>query len=283
MNVIYKCAAALFVLCVSYSAYAGSKGFDGAKLDSVLASQSDELKARYEHRHPKETLEFIGIAPGMTVVEVFPGGGWYSQILVPYLGKKGKLVGVDYELGLWSNFGWVNDDFLQKRKGWAAQFPEDVKLWGKGDGAKGQAYTFDSIPKKLKRKVDAVLFIRALHNMVHFESKGGFLSNALAESHRVLKKGGVLAIVQHQTSDKAADGAAGYLEKQFVIDTVTKAGFKLVGESSVNENAKDKADGIVWRLPPNFSGVKDDEAKKKEYTAIGESNRMTLKFVKTSK
>ncbi len=274
---------ACFAILAVNDVFAAKKSFDGKRLDEVLASQTDDVKARYEFRHPKKTLEFIGIAPGMTVVEVLPGAGWYSQILAPYLGKKGKLVGADYEMDLWPNFEWMNDKFLQERKDWLTTFSEEVESWGHKAGAKGEAYTLETLPKKLKGKADAVLFIRALHNMARFESKGQFLTNSLAEAHRVLKKGGILAVVQHETSDKSANGATGYLEKQFVMDAIAQAGFKFVAESSINANPKDKADGIVWRLPPSYYGMKDDDPKKKEYTAIGESNRMTLKFVKIAK
>ncbi|WNO08094.1 methyltransferase [Teredinibacter sp. KSP-S5-2] len=263
--------------------HATAKGSDLQKLSEVLAAQSDETKTRYEYRHPQETIEFFGIKPGMTVVEALPGGGWYSQILVPYLGEKGRLVGVDYSSELWPHFEWMNEKFLQGRKDWLESFPENAKEWGKGQGAKTEAYTFATLPKKLTKQADAVLFIRALHNLNRFEPKGQFMTQALNESYRMLKKGGVLGVVQHETSDANADGSTGYMEKQALINVIENAGFNLVAESDINQNAKDKADGIVWRLPPTYSGVKDDPKQKEANKAIGESNRMTLKFVKVGK
>lgn len=169
--------------------HATAKGSDLQKLSEVLAAQSDETKTRYEYRHPQETIEFFGIKPGMTVVEALPGGGWYSQILVPYLGEKGRLVGVDYSSELWPHFEWMNEKFLQGRKDWLESFPENAKEWGKGQGAKTEAYTFATLPKKLTKQADAVLFIRALHNLNRFEPKGQFMTQALNESYRMLKKG----------------------------------------------------------------------------------------------
>lgn len=263
--------------------YVMAKGSDPQKLSEVLAAQSEETKARYEYRHPQETIEFFGIKPGMTVVEALPGGGWYSQILVPYLGEKGRLIGVDYSSELWPHFEWMNEKFLQGRKDWLVNFPENGKEWGKGHGAKTEAYTFATLPEKLTKKADAVLFIRALHNLNRFEPKGQFMTQALNESYRVLKKGGVLGVVQHETIDSNADGSTGYMEKRALIESIEKVGFKLIAESDINQNPKDKADGIVWRLPPTYSGVKDDPKQKEANKAIGESNRMTLKFVKVKK
>ena len=138
----------------------------------------------------------------------------------------------------------------------------------------------------MKGKADAVLFIRALHNLSRFEEKGGYLSSALEETYAVLKPGGIVGVVQHQARedrpDSWATGANGYLKKSALIAKMQASGFEFVGESSINENPLDQATegDIVWRLPPVLNGSRDDEAKKAAMLAIGESHRMTLKFRK---
>lgn len=257
-------------------------------LDEILASQSDELKQRYQYRHPKETLEFFGIEPGMKVLEALPGGGWYSKILLPYLGNEGTLIGIDYDYSMWPNFSFVNDEFLAKRKTWAEEWPTDAAAWGGEQSASVSAYTFATLPAELSESVDAALFIRALHNLNRFEDKGQFLTKALSETHRVLKPGGIVGVVQHQASeekpDEWADGSRGYLKKSYLVEKFEKAGFSLVKESTINENPKDQPgeEDIVWRLPPVYTTSKDDEALKAKYTEIGESNRMTLLFQKVT-
>ena len=104
------------------------------RLADILAAQPEETQARYEHRHPKETLEFFGIEPGMTVVEVLPGGGWYTKILLPYLGAEGKVIGADYSIESWSAV-YSDETFLASRENWAADWTEDASGWAGDDGA----------------------------------------------------------------------------------------------------------------------------------------------------
>jgi len=254
------------------------------QLVAVTQSLPAEHQARYAARHPVETLAFFGIKPGDTVVEALPGEGWYSKILLPYLGTDGRLVAVDYSLDMWPEFGgFATPEFIAQRKAWPAQFAVDAKTWGGANGATGEAYTFANMPAELTGKVDAVLFIRALHNLARFDAKGNYLKQALAETHRVLKPGGVVGIVQHAMAedkpDAWADGSRGYLKRSYLISTMTAAGFEFAGESDINKNPKDdpQADENVWRLPPSLSGKEEQKAK---YAAIGESNRVTLLFRK---
>ncbi|MFT5084908.1 MAG: putative methyltransferase [Lentisphaeria bacterium] len=255
-------------------------------LAGILEAQNDEAKDRFQYRHPGETLDFMGIQPGMTVVEALPGGGWYSKILAPYLSKEGQLIGVDYSIDMWPHFDFGTPEFIEKRKKWADEWPTEAKAWAGDEGAAVSAFTFGSLPYTLNNSVDAVLFVRSLHNIARFEEDGGFFSAALQGTYRVLKKDGVVGVVQHAAnedkSDEWANGSNGYLKKSAVITQFENAGFKLLKESSLNENPKDQPgeEDIVWRLPPSYATSQDNEILKSEYAAIGESNRMTLLFRK---
>ncbi|MFT7560748.1 MAG: putative methyltransferase [Flavobacteriales bacterium] len=257
-------------------------------LSQILAAQEDKTKARYDFRHPKETIEFFGVTPGMTVVEVLPGDGWYSQILIPYLGKDGMLIGADYGMNVWPNFPFGNEEFLKGRVNWPNEWQQKSLAWAAENGAAGLGATFPTIPERYNDKVDAVLFIRALHALARFEDKGQFLSNTLAKAHALLKPEGIVGIVQHQASedktDEWADGTHGYLKKSNLIKAMDAAGFTFVAESLINTNEKDQPgdDDIVWRLPPSYYTSNGDEEKQKAYDLIGESNRMTLLFKKST-
>jgi predicted methyltransferase len=259
---------------------------DAERLGAVLADQPESVQARYEWRHPAETLGFFGVEPGMTVVEALPGGGWYSKILIPYLGAEGALIGVDYSLEMYPMFGFFSDEILESKKSWVSDWTAEAGEWRGDDGAAVSGFVFGSLPEQMKGTADAVLFIRALHNLNRFEGQGGFLTTALQNAFDVLKPGGIVGVVQHQAAeDKPADwanGAMGYLKKSTVIAAMEKAGFELVGESTVNENPKDQpgSKDVVWRLPPTLSIEDDNEETADAMRAIGESNRMTLKFRK---
>jgi len=258
----------------------------GARLEQVLDSQSAETKSRYPYRNPAETLRFFGITPGMTVAEVLPGGGWYSQILAPYLGNEGTLIGIDYPLPIFENFDFATPEFMEKRKSWPAEWVANRADWGGDNAARLEAYRFDGIPASLNGTVDSVLFIRALHNLARFEADGQHFSKALSVCHDLLKPGGTIGIVQHAAPDSAsdewADGSRGYLKAEWVKSQLVKAGFEFVNSATINANTKDKpgeADS-VWRLPPSLATSQDDPMLKAQYLAIGETNRMTLLFRK---
>ena len=257
-------------------------------IDDILAAQPDDVKARYEYRHPKETLEFFDIRPGMTVAEVLPGKVWYSQFLLPLIGDEGTLIGMDYALDMWGNFGFADEEFIAKKKEWPTSWVEGVKEW-RGDNTAGlAAFTFGNRDTSMDGKVDAVLFIRALHNMSRFDDKGGYLGQAFTDSYALLKTGGTLGIVQHRapesTSAEWAKGQNGYLKQSDVIRMAEAAGFELAAKSEINANPKDQPSeenkDIVWRLPPSLGTSAKDDALRAKMKAIGESDRMTLKFVK---
>ncbi len=286
---IIKILSAAFITTLAACASTAETPVTAAKneiLEAALNAQDNATKARYNARNPEQTLSFFGIAPGMTVVEVLPGGGWYSKILLPYLGNNGQLIGADYSQKLWPNFSFMTPERIKEKETWVTTWTEQAQGWGNETSANVSAFQLEEMPESMLGKADAVLFIRALHNLVRFESEGGFLTNALQDTYAVLKPGGIVGIVQHQARedrpDAWADGNNGYLKKSFVVETMQAAGFEFVSESSVNENDKDQAnmgDG-VWRLPPVYSGSADDPDKKAAADAIGESNRMTLKFRK---
>jgi predicted methyltransferase len=286
-------AALLLQSCTNADEKIATASLDDAdkqKLVTITQSLPAEHQARYAARHPVETLAFFGVKPGDTVVEVLPGEGWYSKILLPYLGDEGRLIGVDYDLAMWPELGdWAKGAFVEKRKTWPAEWTADAKTWGGAKGAKTEAYTFADLPKNLTGEVDAVLFIRALHNLARLDAKGQYLQKALAETHRVLKPGGIVGIVQHAMSEAKpaawADGSRGYLKRSMLISTMTAAGFEFVGETEINKNPKDdpQDNESVWRLPPSMDAAENKNASPElnaKYRAIGESNRVTLLFRK---
>ncbi len=257
-------------------------------LSVVLDAQPDDVKARYQYRHPKETIEFFGIEPGMTVVEGLPGSGWYSKILLPYLGEEGCLIGVNYALDMWPNFSFADEAFLEEVSGWLAGWPAQAKEWGGENSPHIAGFWFGSLPESFENKADVVFFPRVLHNLARFQSDGvaNYLDVALADAYAVLKPGGIFGVVQHEARDDMSDewayGGNGYLKKQFVIEQAQAAGFELVADSDINANPNDQPgeQDIVWRLPPSLVTSRDNEELKAQYEAVGESNRMTLKFKK---
>jgi len=257
-------------------------------LAMVLEAQTDDAKARYKYRHPKETLAFFGIEPGMTVVEGLPGSGWYSKILLPYLGSEGHLIGANYALDMWPNFPFANEEFMANMSKWLDSWPARAEEWRGEDGASISAFWFGSLPEDMVGTADVVFFARVLHNLARFQDEGvsDYLDAALSDAYDVLKPGGIFAVVRHQARDDMPDewanGANGYLKKQFVIEQAEAAGFEFVGETDINNNPDDQptTDDFVWRLPPTYMTSGEDPQLKAQYEAVGESNRMTLKFRK---
>jgi len=258
------------------------------RLAALLDAQPDEVRARYQYRHPQETLEFFGIEPGMTIVEGLPGRGWYTKVLLPYLGSEGHLIGANYPLDLWQNFPFATEEFMAEMSQWLEKWPADAEEWRGGDGASVGAFWFGEMPEEVAGTADAVFFVRMLHNVWRFQSegKGDYLDMALSDAYNALKPGGILGVGRHNArddkSDEWANGSHGYMKRQFVVDRIVAAGFEFVAESDMNANDKDQPtdDDIVWRLPPTYATSGEDDDLKATYTAVGESNRMTLKFRK---
>lgn len=257
-----------------------------AKLVGILASQPEEVQARYGARNPAETLAFFGIEPGMKVAEALPGGGWYSKILIPYLGEDGVLVGAHYPDELWPMFGF-GEEWAAGRIEATANWPTQAAEWEIENGAKIKSVQLTKMPEGMAGKLDAILFIRALHNLNRFsEGETDFMGATLAEAYSALAPGGIVGVVQHAgpetNSDEWANGSNGYLKKSALIAAFEAAGFELAGESDVNANAADvpNEEEFVWRLSPSLAGTEEGTPERAAYEAIGESNRMTLKFRK---
>lgn len=261
---------------------------NGVKTNSladILDAQADANKERFQYRNPRKTIEFFGIKPGMTVAEVLPGGGWYSKILIPYLGDEGHLVGIDYSIPMWGEFGgFANAEFLEKKKTWAADWVAQAEDWKNGNETKLSAFAFGNAPKSLKDKVDVIFLPRAFHHLNRFEQ--AHLAGALDDMKTILKPDGVVAIVAHRAAEDQDDGWAngdnGYMKQSTVVALMEEAGFELSGQSEINANPKDQAKSengdMVWRLPPSLATSRDDPELRAKMVAIGETDRMTLKF-----
>lgn len=272
----------------SEPAYAGLSAED--RLAEVLAAQPEAMQARFDQRRPAETLAFFGVEPGMTVVEALPGGGWYSKILLPYLGSEGQLIGANYPIRLFEQFDFATPEYLESITNWPETFPEEAADWCEGDCASVSGFWLGQMPDEMVGAADAVLFVRALHNMARFQNEDiePYLDQALADAYAALKPGGVLGIVQHESDEAMPDawaaGQAGYLKRSFVIAAVEAAGFEFEEASDINANPNDQPteSDVVWRLPPSLGTTEEGSDERTAMEAIGESNRMTLKFRKRS-
>ncbi len=255
-------------------------------LSVVLEQQSESIKARYAYRNPLETLKFFDIKPGMVVVEALPGSGWYSRILSPYLGQQGVVIGAMYANDMLPLFEMFSEERLKELESWTDDWPEEARSWVPAHSAQFDAMEFGSLPVSMYGSADAVLFIRALHNLARFGDHRDYLSEALVDASMLLKPGGTLGVVQHRAPSEAAEdwsnGSNGYLKESFVIEAAQSAGFEFVDRSDHNSNKKDRPteDDMVWRLPPTLAGSEGNSDRTSEMMAIGESDRMTLKFRK---
>ncbi|MEM1105582.1 MAG: hypothetical protein AAGH87_04260 [Pseudomonadota bacterium] len=236
---------------------------------------------RNDARNPVETLEFFAIEPSDTVIELWPGGGWYSQILAPYLAAGGgQLVAAT----------WDPEAFEGERRG---RIEERIDAYGEAfsDAALFGDVTISALsdtsgPLAEPGTADAVLTFRNIHNWM----SGAYLDKAFADAHAALKPGGTLGVVEHRlpsTAEQDPAARSGYVHEDVVIQAAERAGFVLEARSEINANPADTADHPfgVWTLPPNSrtadrDGNAPDDFDPALYAAIGESDRMTLKFTK---
>lgn len=230
-------------------------------------------RARDAWRHPGETLAFFRVRPGMTVVDYMPSGGWFTRILVPYLGEEGRYIGLNPDVSA------AAESYRKNYGNLAASFPAKAAEWIGAPAGRIGAYNTDGVPAALKGSVDRVLIFRELHGL----KRQGLLAGELKAVHALLRPDGLLGIEQHRARpdapDAYVDGSKGYLREKDVIAAVEAAGFQLVGRSEINANPRDPAnhEAGVWVLPPNLRLGDQDRAR---YQAIGESDRMTLLFRK---
>jgi len=247
-----------------------------AALDVAIAGEhrSAENKARDVFRRPKETLAFFGFRSDMTVVEIWPGGGWYTEILAPALKENGALYAAQYS---------VNPNYGYQRRYFGSFLS---KLGNDPDVYRDVVITALDVPYEIEiaphGTADMVLTFRNAHNWVNPGYGAHTGTVTFKVMFDVLKPGGVLGVVDHRWPDPATedpDAEDGYVSEDRIIAMAEAAGFSLAGRSDMNRNEKDShvhPQG-VWTLPPSLA--LDDQDRDK-YLAIGESDRMTLKFVK---
>jgi predicted methyltransferase len=277
--------AALTLLPLAASAdHHGAKAAADPVLAEVVAGdwRTPEAKGRDAYRHPVESLTFWGLKPGMAILEIQPGGAsWWTEILAPYAKRTGgsfSVTGADLD----------NPELpaaaRKSREEFEARYGAKPDLYGKiavvNWGAKSKP-----LPKE---SYDFILTARSVHGWMRTP---GMVEKTFKEFHDALKPGGILAVEQHRANPGPQDPKAesGYVTEAYVIEQAEKAGFKLAAKSEINANPKDTKDHPfgVWTLPPTLrsaAGSYDKNADPNfdhsKYEAIGESDRMTLKFVK---
>ncbi len=250
-------------------------------LDSALDGdhRTDDNRARDQYRNPRETLQFFGLEPDMTVIELYPGGGWYTAVLAPVLKDEGKLI----------TAGFSEDSEVEYYRKSAKAFNEKLAANPDVYGNVEQIVFMppDQVDMGEPESADMVLTFRNLHNW----HDRGALGAVFKEAYNVLKPGGVFGVVEHRapegvTIDEVKE--TGYMPEDYVVGLAEETGFRLEASSDVNANPADTGDHPmgVWTLPPSlrYCNDMDDGAAKsscmEKYRQIGESDRMTLKFVK---
>jgi predicted methyltransferase len=265
-------AIALLLTGAAASAWAAATPADPLAAAIANPARTPGNVARDVYRHPQETLRFFGIRPDETVVEIWPGRGWYMEILAPYLKDHGRYYAAieAADVPNASREAQENATFIRKR------IADDPKQFDK------VMITELAPPERTEicppGTADLVLTFRNVHNWVESSSQQAMF----AAFYRALKPGGVLGVVEHRAkpgTTLAETIKTGYADEDYVKKLAAAAGFRFDGESQINDNPKDTKDYPrgVWTLPPTLAlGDKDRE----RYLAIGESDRMTLRFVK---
>ncbi len=239
--------------------------------DAVAATTRTPTNvARDPYRHPVETLSFFGVKPTDTVVEIWPGGGWYTEILAPLTRSGGAY------------YAAIGPAWPDGGKAVEALKAKDPALYGHAKLAAFPAA--EGQPRVPDGTADVVLTFRNVHNwrMGYRRDGQDYSPEAFRQMYAMLKPGGTLGIEDHRLPESASaerERTSGYIKVSTVRRLAEAAGFQFVGASEVNANPKDSADWPdgVWTLPPTYRLKEVDRAK---YAAIGESDRMTLKFRK---
>nr|MBO2487913.1 methyltransferase [Gammaproteobacteria bacterium] len=254
-----------------HDAHADARATIAAIVDGDWRSEND--KARDAWRHPREALEFWGLKPGMTILEVQPGAGYWTEILAPFAHRTG---GKYYATGADLDDPGTSENARRARAAFEQRLASKPDLYGKATlvnwGAKSAPLPENTF--------DFILAARVIHGWLN----SGMAEKAFAEFYRSLKPGGILAVEQHRAKSDNDDPSTGYVSEARVIALAEKAGLKLVARSEINANPKDTADHPfgVWTLPPTRRSPSEPDPSfdRAKYDAIGESDRMTLKFVK---
>ena len=242
-------------------------------LDNIIAGdhRSEQNKSRDDQRHPKQTLEFFGIQPNMTVVEVWPSGGWYTEILAPYLNEDGQYIS--------ASFDFKSDSaFIQRvAKIFLGKLEKRPDLYS--NVKHGVLMLPDNIDVADPNTVDMVLTFRNIHNWM----ARGQERIAIKAFYDMLKPGGILGVVEHRGDESVPQDPAsksGYVNESYMVQIAKEAGFILDASSEINANSLDvkkHAEG-VWTLAPTYRAQNDEQ--KKALSKIGESDRFTLRFKK---
>ena len=271
-----RLAAAAIASAVLLAACAAnnSRQTTAAALTAILAAdyRSEENRARDRYRHPKETLLFFGLRPEMSVLEVWPEPGWYTEVIAPLVRDKGKydaaVIAADPE-----------SKYLTRRlEQYRQKLAERPDLYDRVAVISFPTDGGDAVPPA---SVDMVVTFRNIHNWMARDTA----AQAFATMYRALKPGGILGVVEHRGNPAVAQdpkAKSGYVNEDYAIKLIEAQGFRLIAKSQVNANPRDTRDYEqgVWTLPPTYRlGDKDRD----KYAAIGESDRFTLRFVKPLK
>ena len=253
---------------------AAGHGEEAPAFATILAGdhRTAENKARDVYRHPVETLGFFGLKPDTTVVEIWPGGGWYTEIIAPYVRDKGKYIAAGFDPDSEIEF------IRQAAARYQAKLAEHPELYDQVEPAVLMPPDkLDFVPPE---SVDLILTFRSIHNWM----PRGNQDAMAAAMYKALKPGGVLGVVEHRgipAVPQDLEAKTGYINQEFAIEIFEKAGFVLNGSSEINANpadTKDHPEG-VWTLPPT---LRLKEQGRETYLGIGESDRFTLRFIKPS-
>jgi predicted methyltransferase len=266
------CYLGLTIAVATLGYSASSLANDTEKLQSLSVAEhrSEANIARNQYRHPVETLEFMGLESGMTVVEILPGGGWYTEILAPFLRSNGQYYAAHFSPN--ATLGYQPPALI----GFQAKLAENPELYGETviTHLNPPHATFIAPPGS----ADLALTFRNVHNWI----MAGTQHEHFDTFYKAVKPGGILGVVEHRAPEGSSMefmSTSGYVTQDYVIELAEAAGFEFVESSEINANPNDRKDYArgVWTLPPT---LQLGEEGKDEYLAIGESDRMTLKFRK---